>query len=317
MAKEKEGLEDHVKQPFSKWMDYIGPNHRKYYVQLFKILLTQMLFSWGIFILLSLLGFGAYLAFGGIITGVAALGAAKLGWVFWALVAVLVLVLILVINWIQRAIGLTAVVFTDAEFRKRPFGILKAFGRIKWKVLRFVLLDTVIQLVIYLPVFALVALIILGFSAPGSGIIMLGTIFALIIALILFFIFHIIISVVYGFAVQFWKYGFLVENLGVVESLNKSLSIVKNRFAEVLVFDIVWVILIAVASIPLFIYNFAAYFVLRLLQIVTSLGIAGWVIYLAAFAISSIITLILTALVQVFSLPTHYLFWDKVKKREI
>lgn len=119
---------------------------------------------------------------------------------------------------------------------------------------------------------------------------------------------------IYAFFLQFWSYGFLIQGLGVRQSLINSYKLVRSRPLDVLIFDFVFMVLIWVVSVPMSIFFVIAYVLLIFLSIMTLLvPFIGIVISLLVLLLFAMIFIIFMTLAQMVSLPVMYLFWKRIK----
>jgi hypothetical protein len=156
------------------------------------------------------------------------------------------------------------------------------------------------------PAAVIIAVPFLLLSSGGGVPLVLG-----LMAAYLFFIAYLMLAgTLYEFLTQFWRYGFAVEGRGIVESLKSGLSLVRRWPLEVLVFDFILLIMMALASIPMMVFYFAAYFVLMVVMFIPVVGIF---LYFAGFMLVYLVAILLLALVEVAWRPAHCLFWKRMK----
>lgn len=122
-----------------------------------------------------------------------------------------------------------------------------------------------------------------------------------------------IISIIVRFLIQFVGFELYISKLGLRESFKKSFSLVKNNFLETLIFDIVIVVLMYVATmviyIPLLIGFVGIFISFALPEILMYLVLALSIVFL-------IITLmVLTVLIEVAAMSFKYVFWKKIRER--
>jgi len=318
-APQKQGLLDFVIEPFSKWFDFIKKNWKQYYLGLLKITFFNLATTLAVLIILGLvLGAMAVVGFGAnALTNGAAAAAIGANVVLLVAATAIIIAIALLLMWVNTTISLSALVFTDASFNGKKFGLRATCWAIKWKVLRYLVLSVAIGLVLAIPLIVVGGIYIMGagaagLSGAGAGLAAVGG--ALVFAIAMVYI--IVAAILYGFLTQFWRFGFLVEGLGIRVALKKTVSIVRMRLAEVLVFDILWVIGIVIFSIPLFVYGMVESIIEMVVRVVVGL-IGNDILILATVIIIMIINTIfqslLGAVLEAFSLPTLYLFWKKVK----
>ena len=296
---------DKVAEPFKEWSGYVGKNHIGYYLGLLKILIVAAVAGFIIFTVFAVIsGILASTEPGaGILVGI-----------------VLMAVGLLAGEWIQRALKLTAIIYTDAEFSKKRFAMLDAFSKIKWPVLRYLLLEIIILLILSIPAIILFGMATMNFiEAMGSTLVTDGQIpledltSTLASVMPLYFAglaYEIAIIIGFAFLAQFWAYGFLIQGKGVVDSLKDGIGIVKNNAALVVVFDMVWIIGILVFAIPLIAYNIFFNQIAYGILLLAGLG-GGGIVAIGVLVFNFLITVALSTLVTWFALPTQYLFWKK------
>ncbi|MDD5172048.1 MAG: hypothetical protein PHF60_03355 [Candidatus ainarchaeum sp.] len=288
---------------FNSWLAYIKRNAVRYYTGLLKIGLATLLASWILLIVMLLIGFallfsvGAALGVGGMLenasTNVTAL----------AMIIIGGLIGFVILKWVERTIQMTALIYTDAEFSGRKFDLIKSALRIYWPVFRLTLADMGLFILFLVPAVLLAAFGMANASDVSGG-----------IAILLIFLYVIVMAIAYTFLTQFWSYGVVLEGRGVRDSLKQSLRIVKRSIMDVLVFDAIWVVGILVFAIPVIIYSFISGLVDGMLQVMMEngdLAIIG--VYLLFAIVNAIISVVLTTIMEAFATPTHYLFWKSVK----
>ena len=310
---------DMIMGPFKEWLKYIETNHTRYFLGLFKIKIVTGIIGLAILVLFLLLA-AAIVYVGGIqlLPVIAALIVFILG--------------IVLLSWIQSAFSLTAVVYTDAEFNKKKFGIFDSFGKIKWPVLRYMLVSWIIAFIINLPLIIVLVAMVGGIMALMGGFTALmaadkmpaasfsaimATIMGLFLFALLAMIYGFIVSTIYGFLVQFWTYGFLVRKQGVIDGLKSSVDIIKKNILVVFGFDLAWLIVGLMFAAPLIIYRFFSEFIMRLIINIGLMDFTDsitWVVIAVILLIHVVATLLLTTLIEFFMLPTQYLMWKKLAK---
>lgn len=323
MAAKKESFLDYVTAPFKEWYSYIKDNAVQYYIQLLKIYFLGTFASLALMLLFALVAAGILVAAGGmaVFTDVeTAVDTILLPPVLIAL-GLLFIIAVIVTSWVDNAISLTAVIYTDTEFGKGKFSIMEAFNRIKGKVFRYLVVHFGIWFLIMLP-FIILALFIMGgvaalLSQDSESLrtAMIGMLIAMPFGMILFMGYLVLVQLMYSLFAQFWTYGFLLGNLSVMDALGRSVDMVVKKFARVIVFGILLYIGAAAFGAPLMIYNMLFQFVVRVLPY-TGLESGLWMLWLFVLIIPIhiIIAGVLTTIVRAFSLPSHYLFWKKVRK---
>ena len=317
---QKGGLLDFAMEPFSKWLDFIKKNWKGYYLGLVKIAFFDLAVSAAFLMIMGLVlaaiaivGFGLNALMNG-----AAMAAISANAVLLVAAVVIAAVIVLVLGWITTTIRLSTIVFTDASLNGKKFSLRETCWAIKGKVLRYLVLSMAIGLVVAIPVLVVGGIYIMGAGAAGlagggaAGLAAAGGF--LVFAIVSIYI--VVAAILYAFLTQFWQYGFLVGGLGVRDSLKKAVGIVRMRLAEVLVFDVIWLIGGVVFAIPLIAFRLVEQIIGMVVNVVV--GLIGNDILILATAliimvISTIFQTLLGTVVEAFSLPTQYLFWKKVK----
>ncbi|MDO8553657.1 MAG: hypothetical protein Q7S22_02525 [Candidatus Micrarchaeota archaeon] len=301
-------LGDFITQPINQWIDYIRQNAVKYYVGLLKIeLLAIAIFSL-IILVFGLISFGALALLGGFQSSLALVVS-----------GIIFLIGLILASWSYSSIQMTELIYTDCEFNNKEFAIIKSAKEISGKVLRFIVVDTLIITALMIPG----AIIVIVFIAGGAGLSALKTssgsnpligIMGLLAAYFILIIYFILVMFIYGILTQFWRYGFIIENLGIRESLKKSISIVKRKPSEVLIVIIVLGLITgSVFSIPSMIYYFFAQIGMNILSLTLSFGPIGIIIFVIGIVVHILISTVLGVIPKTFSVPTRYLFWKMIK----
>ncbi len=304
-------LTDFITQPLNTWIEYMKENAVKYYKNLLKINLASI----AAFVV-PIIVFGAMAALLFFL-----LGGTKIPNMLAMVVSGFVLLVgIILAGWASDSIEMTRILYTDAEFSGKPFNMVETAKMISGKVLRYLIADVLIWTLLMIPAAIIFFLFLggwVGLSALGTKTGSSGFLLALLGFLagyMLIFVYLVAATFLHNFLLQFWKYGFLLENLGIRESLKKSISIIKRRPLEVFVFNLVsGIIAGGVLSIPLIIYGVLAQIGFNIIQLSLLLGPIGWVIIIVAIIIHLIINTILGTIPEAFAVPTHYLVWKMAK----
>jgi len=322
--KKEEGLQEFVLEPFQQWYDFTKLNWKGYWWGLLKIALTSFFVSLILFALLALSIAGIFFAAGGID------GFFKLGTFTMVAVALLMFVIlvagIILITWIRSSISFTSIIYTNSRFTGTEFSIWDSFNRIKGKVFRYLLIIEGAYAILLLPIFLILGIFIgtIIFSAitlSGSA----NALFLLIPAIFLYLFLYLfiigysllvsLVSSIFRFFAQFWGYGFLLSDTGLIDALKGSFRIVWKKPLETIAFCILWFLAASVASLPLSIFAFFINLSSRLIYYVdTGLTITQDILLiLIILFVGSLISLVLSTIAEVVSIPLHYLFWKKVK----
>ncbi len=299
---------DLVLGPITEWWGYIKvkSNYQKHYLGFLKITAVAL----GTALVLALV-------LGGILFGAAALAGVLLKnllilvpFILFATIAYIA------VMWVACSFKLTNVLFTDAQLSGKPFGLMASFNRIKIPVLKYLLTKGAILFVLLLPVLVLLG-ISLASMLSGNAILVIAGVVSLVFVYILFIIYAILVGVVFQFVTQFWVYGFLLEGKGIVESLKASYRLARSKILETAVFDIISHFISMALSIPFLIFYFVAYFGFMLLQLTfLVMPLAGMVMVGVALLVAAVIAMLLITIVELYNVPSHYLYWKKLKGLE-
>jgi len=306
----EQSLGDLILEPFTGCLDFLGKRIAPYYTTLVKIAFVQGLavFAIGaVFAVIAILLLGILGGFSllGISQG---LGIAMASLPLLVAGCVLLLILVVLISWIETTIEMTAINYTAMELEgKAGFGIIETAKRIMGRTFRYVLVNLGIVLVAMLPA----ALIVGAMIALGNPI-------AGFVGVFLIIGYMVVVFVAFAFFAQFWRYGFLIDDLPVVEALKRSFKIAKARPLEVVLFDLLFIGIGIIVMIPLFIASMVVGFGLGLVQMIFSLlsiGILTIVMAVIITIVRMVANLLIFTLAQVYYTPTHYLFWKRIKER--
>ena len=218
--------------------------------------------------------------------------------VAWALFA------ILLISWLTETISLVSLPIVKGQFEGTYPGIWQTFGRIKFPVLGYVLLNfTICALFLGVP-------LILLFLLRGSEAVF-------IIGIVAYLIYAVLFILLYRFFAQFWLWEMLLGGRGAYESLSGSFSLVLGNVVGVFVFDIIRILASIAVGIPFFIVLLAVGFLFQLGMFATML--VSPLAYLGLLALSVVVrvavTLIQSAATGSVTLPYTYSFWDAIRKK--
>lgn len=322
---QKEDIFEFLSKPFRVWIEYIRTAYKRYYLSLLKINLTALIAGWGLGVILLIIGLLIAVVLNGFNP---ALDPQKIASFFanttdLIVVAAFLVVAIILESWLSNSIKLTAILYTHSQIEGADFSFWGASKKIKWKVLRYILIDAVLRVILLLPLILFFALAILGgFTSfgPSAGndfSTILANIAALLLMIVIGIFYILVVYFLYAFLTQFWSYGFLINDLGIIPSLRRSLGIIRRRFIEVILFDVFWGVGILVLMVPLFVFSILWGFFRSFLSFLSTLaGLKGgifWVFYILSIILETIVVIMLSTMVQSFSLPTQYMFWKKVK----
>jgi len=234
--------------------------------------------------------------------------------VFWSAMLILMLAGFVLILWMVQTFESAAYLLIAQKIAAKPYSMMSALGSARGPTLRYAFLDLGLRLLVMIPGLLLLLLpfgVQMGtgssaFLAPG-----------LALAYFTFLIYYFFANLIYEFLVQFWRYGFLFEGLGVVASLKRSYSLIRSRPIETFVFNLVYVVAFIAFSIPSFVFGIVAYFVLLIVQLASlmALGMWGYVVYFAVALLLAIAGIVFSSIMETACRPLHYLFWKGVTDR--
>lgn len=321
-----------ITEPLNMWYNYITKSFARYYTGLLKIEFVSLIAQWFLLLVLALISLGIIVGMVGVnITANIRGGIMALLGNTTALVAIILLwiVGIILISWAKATLSLAMVAFTDAEFASKGFGLMEAVSRLKWKTLRYIIAEAIAFILLMLPLIIVIAILVGGgalalghanaqaASAAGSG---AGTgLLAMLMAVPLLIVFSllyiIIVLFVFGFFAQFWIYGFVVDGKGVIESLKASYRTVRKKPLEVLGFDVLFIIGCLLFSVPVIIYSIVASIPMNIAQLIARVGASPtlWVLYFVLVVLNTLVTILFSTIIDVFSMPSMYLFWKSNK----
>jgi hypothetical protein len=193
----------------------------------------------------------------------------------------------------------------------------QSFSQIKGKVFRYVLLDILIRILISLPALAIIAIpvlssISLAKASPASFLVMF---YGLMFAYMLAFFYVMAALLLYSFFTQFWVYGFLLDGLGVMDSLKQSFRMVRARPLDILISDLVMMVLSWIASVPMMAFYMMAYVALIFLEVLFILmPLAGLGLLLIGGLACVLASIFFTVLVEMLQVPMLYLLWKEFKR---
>ncbi|MEW6035251.1 MAG: hypothetical protein AB1529_01445 [Candidatus Micrarchaeota archaeon] len=295
--KEEDEFIENMKVPLLGWWDFVRANFKQYYIELLKLGLMKLVVSVGAFIIMLLLALA-------LVFGTASLGGGIVGII---LMAAVILAGYFVIFWVNNAFEAAAYTMTDAMLSGRKYSMAETLISQKGRTLSYTVADAAFRILMLVPAAAVIAVLYVALG-PGAGgaSLMVG-----LMAAYLFFIVYLMLAgALYEFLTQFWRYGFAVENRGIIDSLKGGLSLVRRNPLEVIVFDFILLVMILLASIPMMVFYFAAYIVLMVVMFIPVLGIF---LYFAGFLLVYLVAILLLALVEVAWRPAHCLFWKRMK----
>ncbi|MFH1221452.1 MAG: hypothetical protein V1492_00015 [Candidatus Micrarchaeota archaeon] len=312
-------LIDFVSQPFAQWFNYIRENYATCYIGLLKINVAKLLVQFGILLLFAIIG--AVAAYGLSQLGMTGLTS---GLILSVIVAVYFVIIIIVAAWLGKAVSLTSLFFVKSQLEGGPFSILETFGKIKYKVLKFLLLEFAIMVLMLLPGVLICGLIVfatggLGALTGGAAGAMGSAFLSFILSYMLFIGYAIVVSILFSFLFQLWAYNNQLGEMPLVDSLKKSVAMVKGKLLEVAIFSLLLGLGALLLSIPAIGYGFVSRMAMEVFSLV-AMKSGGFIVYLVVIVVFTLLNIvigtILQTLVELLTAPTEYLFWKQMGKQK-
>ncbi len=280
-----------------------------YYANLLKLNLSRILLQSGMLILFVAvavalaLGYGAMQVPGGPLAAIAA-------------AAILAILALLIFFWVMNCFDNAAYVLTDAMLEKKPYHLADALGKVAGKSMRFTIVDSVLRLVLLIPVIILLLIPFAGLltGTPAGGVLFIMGIW---IAVLVFTIYRMVVDLAYHFVTQFWKYGFVLGSDGLIDSLKGGAGLVRSKFLETIVMDFIIIVITLIASLPLIMFSLFMYFALLFAQFMLMLIFPyGLLVYAALVFVVAIVAVFLSTIAEMAWRPLHMLFWKKASGRQ-
>jgi len=304
----KDAFEDAIRIPLENWWNFACANFREFYFWLLKLNLIRVILQFAAMgaLLLLLVGIILWTPWAGLENGLL---------IMLVTVGILGILGCLAVLWLIQSFENTAYLLTRAQIKRDPFSLPGGLNAVKGKTLRFVLVDVSLRTIILLPaILILVVPFFVLFSVSPAA---LAFFPLFMFAYVFYLLYFYVTGVIYQFLTQFWRYGFLIEGLGIIAALRKSVSLLRAHFFEVLIYDAILVVLYFTASIPLMIFTGITYFGLMFLQIAAiAVPLIGIILYAAAFLIAALIATFLSTITEVVWRPAHYEFWKQITSRD-
>jgi hypothetical protein len=309
IAKKPEETDDFaeiISQPVSGAWDFLQTGYPSVYLSLLKLNLARNSLYFISIVALFGISFGIVLAFPGYATGSPL--------IFWGAMLFIMLAGFALILWMVQTFESAAYILIAQKFAKKPYSMIGALKSASGPTLKYSFLDLLLRLLVLVPGLLLFLLPFgLQMATGMSAILAPGLVFAYIAFLVYYFF----ANMAYEFLVQFWRYGFLMEGLGVVASLKRALALIRSRPIETFVFDLVYLVVSLIFSIPSFVFGVVAYFVLMFVQLVSlmALGMLGYAVYIAVALLLSIVGIVFSSMMEAACRPLHYLFWKGIVEK--
>jgi hypothetical protein len=220
--------------------------------------------------------------------------------IVWSLLAMVL------IGWIVRSIEFTKLLITKEQFLGKYSGIWPLFSKIKFPVLKMMLLSF--------------AIMIVAFGVPALIIYLLaGQEMAFLVALILFMIFFVLFIVIFNFLSQFWGWELIVGEKPVIQALKSSFRLCWKNIIGVIIFDLLVFFGAIIIAIPFIGIEFIAELFLNFALIpamLTSTGMLMWFAVVGIYILFRIVMgLLRNVVVSIIILPYTYSFWAKIRQK--
>jgi hypothetical protein len=311
-AKQEDEFTSRIFSPVSAAWDLLRSGALSLYIPLLKLNLVRNI---AYFICLALLL--AVLAGAAIAAGPGAYAANPPA--FLAMMGVILLGGGIIILWLMQTFESAAYVLVAAKAGNKPYSMRAALGDSAPPTFRYALLDAGLRLLVLLP---LALILVAGYmslsplnSLPSdSARPAFGVFF--VFAYVLFIAYIFLSNLLYEFAAQFWRYGFLIEKRPVVQSLKRGLGLIRESPFEVLLFGIIYAAVFLVSSVPSFFYGIVMYFAVVFVQIAAILvvGPAGYIVYAAAVILAALVGVVFSTITETVCRPLHYMFWKRLSQ---
>lgn len=231
-----------------------------------------------------------------------------------AILVAVAIILVLLSVFVSEAIQSVIYNIMDRWGKKTP--IMEYFKKNFRPMVFYILAMFLINIVLFIPVILLMLLLFGGIVAMGSE---TSLIVARLMSDFMVRIYQLVVGTAVAFVFQFALFELIVTRKGVIESLKKSYSIVKNTFLPTVVFDIAAWAVEMIVSLVMVIAILVIGVILGLIvfAMVTSAGMSEAVIFplIAVVILVLVILAILTSAAQLTAtLPMKYFYWKKVRE---
>ncbi len=286
--------------------EFLTANFMSLFFKMLKVELAVMLVNIGLMVLAGLVAAGMLAAAGAPFTSVNALVNYVAGnRMLLALVAIWALVAELAIAWMSNSISFTALPIVKEQFEGAYSGIWSLSGKMRLRVLGYILLNFVIM-VVFLGIPLLLLFLLLGH--PNL----------FLISLIVFALYATAFLLAYIFLSQFWRWELTLGEKQAYEALSASVSLIRENLFGVAVYDAVFVLSYLALAVPFMLLAFGVSILF------SGLGLGAALIsplaYLAVMAASALVRVLLGLLDASLSnsalLPYTYSFWNGIRKKQ-
>jgi len=223
-----------------------------------------------------------------------------------------VLAIILLAIGMFVSVSMDSVIYnlTDNSFKKKKTGIIKNFKRNFLPVSGYIIfMSIVVGLIIAVP---LILLLPEGF-VEGTDSTLEKIIYPRLVSALIS-----VVAMLFAFFLQFSMLELVISRRGIIGSIKRSISLVKNNFWETIAFSILMTIVVWIISIPAILIIFMLIMPMAFGFMIAPLA-GGWIILVAYILFWIIMILILSIVLQAFeytvTMPARYSFWKKISKK--
>ncbi|MEW6722140.1 MAG: hypothetical protein AB1324_02675 [Candidatus Micrarchaeota archaeon] len=297
-----------IKGALDDWWVFLKGNYKDYYLRLLKLNLSKLLATILFTVVAVIALFAAGFLLGG--SGMGAGGILAIPLIILMVLAIIAFVLAYL--WIDYTFESAALMLTHSRVSGKDFSIIEGVRSAARKTLDFTLIDSGLRLLVLLPAILLLGLPLLmmvqGQSFLGAS--MAG----FMVAYLVFWVYLIVSMPLYNFAVQFWRFGFLLEGRDVLDSLKSGFLLLKSKLAETAVFVLLMAAIGLLFLIPYAIYYAVAYVFILVVQLVAMfIPVVGLIIYVALWLLFALSLVFFQTLFELSWRPLHYMFWKRIK----
>ena len=221
----------------------------------------------------------------------------------------IILIIAIFLSAVAASVGYNVV---DSVSKRREFSFKSNFKKNMWPLLRYSLLIIGIYLLIFIPLTA-VSIILVG----GAYVVIPPPINVLIGMLSQMFsriIISVVGAIVYLF-LQFAIFELIVGRRGAVDSIKKSIKMVKKRPLETIIFSFaLWAVNVAI-SIPLFVILMFLF----LIGVAVAIGVLAmdasllWLLIALAIVPLILIMFVFSVIMTSVMYSAQYTFWNRIK----
>ncbi len=285
--------------------DFIRANFQSLFTKMLKVELAGFLVGLVMWIIFAIITICILVAAGAPFSSINALVAYVLAdKLLLALLAVWSLLAELAISWVITSISFTTSPIVKEQFEGAYSGIWPLFGKIRSRMLGYILLNFVVM-AIFLGVPLLLVFLLTGH--PGL----------FVIAMMLFLIYAVAFMLVYVFISQFWRWELTVGEKQAYEALGASISLVKDNLFGVIVYDVISILSYIAIAIPFLVVMFVIDIIFQIFGLGASFmsPLAALIITCISALVRTLITVLDASTSNTFILPYAYSFWNELRKK--